>query len=135
MRGTKPNLRTETRALSSHPKPPAWLGMAARREWQRVIPILCERRILTEADLGCLQSYCVAIGRIEECEATLRAEGMFFTGENGVPRPHPAIRVSDSAMTQARQIAAEMGLTPVSRSRPAMEQEPPEEDELGALVA
>ncbi|MGY0575937.1 P27 family phage terminase small subunit [Bradyrhizobium sp. RDM12] len=40
------------------------MGKAANAEWRRVMPELAKRRILTIADLGSLESYCIAIGRI-----------------------------------------------------------------------
>ena len=57
-----------------------------------------------------------------------------LTAENGAIRPHPAIRVQHSAFTNARQLAAEMGLTPVSRSRPALNDDTDEKGGFGDLV-
>ncbi|WJR76014.1 P27 family phage terminase small subunit [Bradyrhizobium sp. NP1] len=73
------------------------------------MPELAKRRILTAADLGSLESYCIAIGRVRELESLLRA---------GIDSK--LFRMQDKAMVTARQLAAELGLTPVSRSRPAV---------------
>lgn len=97
--------------------------------------ILAERRILTDGDLGSLENYCLAIGQVRDCQATLSSlESPFFAGDKGVPRPHPAIRVMHTAMTHARQLAAELGLTPVSRSRPAISDEGDDNGGFGDLV-
>lgn len=90
----------------------------AKAEWRRIMPKLIERRILTRTDLASVENYCLAIGQVRQCAATLAKEGNFVESENGAPRPHRAFRVQHSAMTQARQLAAELGLTPVSRNRP-----------------
>lgn len=95
---------------------PSWLAKEAKAEWQRVMPVLIERRILTEADIGSLESYCICIGRIRQCEVQIQKE----------PDPEmrlKLIRVQDKAMASARQLAAELGLTPVSRSRPSVREE------------
>ncbi|WP_245454427.1 P27 family phage terminase small subunit [Bradyrhizobium sp. RP6] len=90
----------------------------AKAEWRRVMPELAKRRILTPADLGCLESYCIAIGRIRELEILLRA---------GID---PKLcRMQDKAMVTARQLAAELGLTPVSRSRPAVRENDDQDDD------
>lgn len=134
MRGTKPAMRASAAACTKAPKAPAWLSATARKEWARVAPILVDRKILTDADLGSLQNYCIAIGQVQEAQAALDANGMFFTGENGAIRPHPAVRVQNAAMASARLLAAELGLTPVSRSRPAMNDEPEDNGGFGDLV-
>lgn len=135
MRGAKPSLKLPADPVLNAPVAPGWLPAGARDEWNRVAPVLAERRILTEGDLGSLENYCLAIGQVKECQATLAAlDSAFFVGENGVPRPHPAIRVMHAAMTLSRQLAAEMGLTPVSRSRPAISDDSDDNGGFGDLV-
>ncbi|RQH15279.1 phage terminase small subunit P27 family [Bradyrhizobium sp. RP6] len=118
MRGRKPDLAAAGNALDASTKPPSWLSKHAKAEWRRVMPELAKRRILTPADLGCLESYCIAIGRIRELEILLRA---------GID---PKLcRMQDKAMVTARQLAAELGLTPVSRSRPAVRENDDQDDD------
>lgn len=112
MKGRKPEI-CEAEVGITHNDAPDWLSEAARREWDRVMPILTERRILTDADLGSLENYCILIGRVRDMEAAIQAE-------NNAEMMLKLIRVQDKAMASARQHAAELGLTPVSRSRPAM---------------
>ncbi|WP_426616190.1 P27 family phage terminase small subunit [Bradyrhizobium sp. McL0616] len=87
------------------------------------MPELAKRRILTTADLGSLESYCIAIGRIRELETLLRA---------GIDPK--LFRMQDKAMVTARQLAAELGLTPVSRSRPAVRENDNEGDDDNPLA-
>jgi len=135
MRGTKPNMKADPKPLAGAPKPPAWLSSSAKAEWNRVAPILTERKILTVADLGGLESYCLVSGQVRDCQKTLAAlPSAYFEGQNGSPRPHPAIRVMHTAMTIQRQLAAELGLTPVSRSRPALNDGDDDEGGFGGLV-
>lgn len=123
MKGRKPQLAVDTNALDASTKAPSWLSKHAKAEWRRVMPELAKRRILTLADLGCLESYCIAIGRIRELEILLRA---------GID---PKLcRMQDKAMVTARQLAAELGLTPVSRSRPAVRENDNEGDDDNPLA-
>lgn len=119
MRGAKPTLVIDNGAIKENRPAPSWMSKDAKAEWRRVFPILIDRRILTVADLGSLENYCVAIGQVRETERQLQAEGHTFTTETGIKR-HPATAIQSDAMTRARLLAAELGLTPVSRSRPAV---------------
>lgn len=125
MRGTKPHLVVSNDAVTRTPAPPAWLSPEAKREWRRVMPILVQRRILTTADLGMLESYCTAIGAMREAQRILSAEGLVVGGKR-----HPAFGIMNAAQTTARLCAAELGLTPVSRSRPAIR----EDDDADTLL-
>lgn len=115
-RGRRPQtLTTATSTVRKTPRPPAWLGDDAKAEWRRVAPILVERNVLTDADLGTLESYCAAIGNVREAQRALNRDGLVVAGKR-----HPAFGILNAAQTTARLTAGELGLTPVSRSRPAI---------------
>ena len=116
MKGTKPQLRTDNMGISHNISAPGWLSEEARKEWDRVLPILTERRILTVADLGGLENYCICIGRVRDTEIIIQ-------GEQDTEMMLKLIRVQDKAMASARLLAAELGLTPVSRSRPSIRED------------
>ncbi len=104
------------------PAPPDWLSDDARSEWLRVLPMLLnERRTLSLSDLPIFTNYCVAVGQVAEANRILKEEGMTFKGPSG-PKKHPALAILSDAMTQARQMATEMGLTPASRGRPGIKE-------------
>lgn len=123
MRGTKPRLVVSNDTIAKAPNVPAWLSPEAKREWKRVLPILIERRILTTADLGSLESYCTSIGAMRDAQRILNVEGLVLDGKR-----HPAFGILNAAQTTARLAAAELGLTPVSRSRPAIRDEDDTDD-------
>ena len=127
MRGTKPHMSPDPDAVD-HVSAPEWLSENARKEWDRVMPILTERRILTDADLGGLENYCCAIGTVREMEAHLQEHGHVLTDIEGKMKRNPAVGIQSDAMTRARLLAAELGLTPVSRSRPAIRDDEDEDD-------
>lgn len=127
MRGTKPTLVVDNGTVLRDIKAPSWMSKDAKAEWRRVFPIVRKRRILTTADLGSLENYCIALGTVREMERTLQAEGHVFFGESG-PKRHPAVAIQSDAMTRALRLASELGLTPVSRSRPAVRKEDDDDD-------
>lgn len=79
----------------------------------------------TSADLGSLENYCLAQARVRQAEASIQ-------GETDADVITKLARMQDKAMATARQLAAELGLTPVSRSRPTMREEG-EADDLNPL--
>jgi P27 family predicted phage terminase small subunit len=111
MKGRKPNVVEDAAALPAVPRAPTWFSKDAKAEWRRVMPLLIERKILTDADLGCTENYCLAIGRVREFEKAIQRTGVTELA---------LVRAQDKAMQTARQLAAELGLTPVSRSRPTV---------------
>lgn len=118
MRGRKPAMQAADNAIADELTAPAWLSKDAKSEWQRVMPILIERHILTDADLASFENSCVAIGQVREMERLIKRAGHVVETDRG-PRAHPAVKIQSDAMTRARLLASELGLTPVSRSRPA----------------
>lgn len=115
MRGRKPKIQANGNVVFF--PPPTWLSKEARAEWRRVLPILVERRILTDADLASFENYCLAVGQVRQLERILMRQGYVVETERG-PRANPAAKLQSDAMTRARLLACELGLTPVSRSRP-----------------
>lgn len=139
MKGRKPHIRIERDGLANRP-PPDWLSADARAEWERVVPILAERRVVTEADVGILENYCVAIGTVREMDREIQRSGalqkIYQIDKDGASRlvrisKSPAVSVRSDAMTQARLMAAELGATPVSRSRPSVEDNEGDDDLFG----
>jgi P27 family predicted phage terminase small subunit len=115
MRGLKPRLIVDNGAIKKAEPAPSFLSKEAKAEWRRVMPALVKRRILTVADLGGVENYCIAIGRVRQVERQIQAS----EGEID-----PAlVRMQDKAIQTSRQLAAELGLTPVSRSRPVIREE------------
>ena len=108
LRGVKPPVERDSNALAKAPAAPKQLSAYARAEWKRIMPGLIERGIITRADLGGVEDYCRARGLVREIEDALRASGEIDM---------KLCRLQDKAMQTARQLAAEYGLSPVSRAR------------------
>ena len=132
MRGAKPAIISDKAAVKTVTAAPAWLSPDAQAEWNRVMPIIVERRILTVADLGSFENYCIAIGTVREMDRHLQKNGHVYELEGAFKR-NPAVGVQSDAMTRARLLAAELGLTPVSRSRPSVREDGDGDDDLSPL--
>lgn len=139
MRGSKPHIRIERESLGERAAP-SFLSDAAKDEWSRIVPILAKRKILTEADVGCLENYCMAIGTVRDMDLEIQRVGavqkVFKIDKDGNSvlisiRKNPAVGIRNEAMTQARLHAAELGATPVSRSRPTLDDEDDDDDLFG----
>ena len=132
MRGRKPAAIVGAAPMDELPKPPAWLGKDAKAEWCRVGPMLVtERKTLTMADLATFAAYCSAVGEVAEASRIIARDKMVFDGASG-PKRHPAVGIRSEAMTQMRLLAGELGLTPVSRSRPSIRDDLGERDDDAA---
>lgn len=139
MRGSKPHIRIERNSLGVRPAP-TFMSDTAKAEWTRLVPILADRKILTEADLGCLENYCMAMGTVRDMDLEIQNMGalvkVYALDKDGTSRvisvrKNPAVGIRNEAMTQARLHAAELGATPVSRSRPTLDDADDEDDLFG----
>jgi P27 family predicted phage terminase small subunit len=119
MRGRKPDLKAIEGGLARMPPAPSWLPKEGKDEWRRVVPGLRARKTLTREDLPMLEAYCLAAGTVRRMQATIAAEGDHITDEKGSTRRHPAFQTMFQALTESRRLAAELGLTPASRSKAA----------------
>ena len=66
-------------------------------------------------------------------EEHLQTHGRVIVDLEGKMKRNPAVGIQSDAMTRARLLAAELGLTPVSRSRPAIRDDDPEDDDDNPL--
>lgn len=109
LRGVKPAITADQEPLTKVPRPPVWFSTYAVAEWKRVLPVLVARRTINTADLAQVETYCVMNGLVRQVEVERKQAG-------GVIDPK-LFGVQNRAAQTARQIAATLGLDPVSRAR------------------
>lgn len=126
MKGRKPNLTVIDGGTVKGrcPSAPGWFSDQAKAEWKRVAPQLHARGLLTDDTIGTVESYAIAAGQVRELEETMQAEGRMVASEDG-PRPHPAFKMQQAAMREARLLAAELALTPHRRNAAAKPESKP----------
>lgn len=120
LRGVKPALSPDREPLAKAPSAPKWMTPEARAEWKRIMPRLISDRIITTADLTGVENYCVAVGRVREIERLFSTSGTLDKVLFGM---------QNRAMQTARQLAAEYGLSPVSRARVGSGAAPEDDDD------
>lgn len=113
MRGRKPDPKVAKGALTRAPKAPTYLAREAREEWRRVVPIMVATDTLKAEDLPLVEALVIARGRIRELEREIQARMM--ASEDFAP----LARLQNTTSQLATRLAAELYLTPASRSRPS----------------
>lgn len=117
-RGLKPaTIVAGTSPVISVPKAPSYLSKEAKAEWRKVAPILVqERKVLTEADLPTLATYCAHVGMVQQAERAINRYGLIM--EDG--KRNPAYGVLKESSLLLVRCASVLGLTPSDRSRASM---------------
>lgn len=106
-RGVKPPISRDSNALTKAPAAPKHLSPYARAEWKRIMPGLIERGIIVRSDLTGLEELCTVRGL-----ARTYTEALSMT-----PLDKVVFGMLNRALQTSRQLAAEYGLSPVSRAR------------------
>jgi len=130
MRGRKPQVRQPTQ--SEFPSSPEWLSDDARKEWNRLLEMIGSAGAVARPDADVLAAYCETIALYRQALQQIRDEGLTYSGETGIKR-HPAVAIASDARKDLLRLAAELGLTPVSRQR--LKIEDVGKDELAEFIA
>jgi P27 family predicted phage terminase small subunit len=127
--GKRPLPEGEPQPAPGEPPRPDWLDDYAAEKWREVLPELLRVGLLTTIDGGILAAYCTAWSELRHATETLTAEGRTRTAEkNGYSYPHPAVSQQRTALKLVKDLGAQLGLSPSSRSalhiQPAGEDDP-----------
>ena len=121
MRGRRAELKAIKGGLADVPPPTEHVPADMADEWTTVAADLQLRGLLTASMIGVLESYILARWMAREAAAALAAHGMLVKSAHGVPKPNPAAGIMNKAQDTVARLAAEMGLTPASRSRKSLQ--------------
>lgn len=130
MRGRKPkpneNKRNDgtrkSRINEREPKveglasPPDYLDGVARKEWDRIAPILEGMRVLTAADSPTLALYCQAHSDYLDALGHFKDGKTVSTTRGGV-KASPYVQIAKDARAEMLRLLIEFGCTPSSRGR------------------
>jgi P27 family predicted phage terminase small subunit len=89
----------------------------AKTEWARVVPALVKGRSLAQHELSTVESYCLSIARVRECESIIQKQGLTYVSPTGESKRRPETTILKESIEAARRLAAECGITPASRSK------------------
>lgn len=107
---------------------------AAKDEWTRIVPVLREMRVLTQADRSVLMGYCIAYGIASEARLQLGDLKRMSEQSSGRTMARAEMRILQEALDLMLRFARELGLSPSSRSK-VQAQEPNTKDDPWALIA
>lgn len=133
-RGAKPTLKAIKGGLDGIPPLPASVHASMADEWHCIAIDLRDRRLLARPMLGALESYVMALWASREAVRAIEAHGLIVNTAHGMPKANPASALLTRSQTNVARLAAELGITPASRSRAGMNgegQEPKDDDDLG----
>ena len=117
----------EPRPATRIPPCPSCLGDEARKEWQRLAKELAELGLLTGLDRGLLAAYCQAHALWVEAVSSIERYGTMVKSPNGYPMQSPYVAVANKQVDIMVRIAAELGMTPSSRTRIRVGDKTPED--------
>lgn len=112
--------RAEPRPGALEPTVPKELrDRAARAEWTRLAPQLFPSGHVTTVDRGALIGYCLKYAQWLKLEKEAAKTPAILKTAKGYPIPNPALGMANKLFALVLKAAAELGITPSSRSRVA----------------
>jgi P27 family predicted phage terminase small subunit len=104
------------------PEKPAWLNRDAAGEWDRLVALLREGRVLTTADGGILTACCLAFSELKTNELAIQqyqSDAYKTTDQLGnvLWKTRPEAVRREVARRQYVSFLSEIGQTPASRSK------------------
>lgn len=115
--GKRPLNPLEPQPPLRRPKCPDYLDETAKREWKRLVPILEQMRVLTEADGIALGNLCQQYAMLQEAQTKLHRTGLLLKTKSGYVQQSPLVAIVSSAVDQVNKLCREFGLTPAARTR------------------
>lgn len=89
----------------------------ARVEWDRIAPQLTRSGQVTTMDRTTLIGYCLKYAQWKALEHEARVHPFIVKSPSGYPIPNPALGMANKVFGLMLKAAAELGITPSSRSR------------------
>jgi P27 family predicted phage terminase small subunit len=109
--------RDGTEVPCRKPKRPSWLKGDARREWDRVVPILMNLGTLAEIDRTMLLLYCEAYAVFRQASREMaKLKSLTVKSKRGCVVQHPIVRIQGDAWAKLQKAAVEFGMSPASRT-------------------
>ncbi|AQZ50527.1 phage terminase small subunit P27 family [Martelella mediterranea] len=126
-RGRKADPREIQDALTEVPEMPESLNATMLEEWKTVAGDLVDRKLLTEAMLGSVESYVRARWNERLAQRAIDEHGVLIKSADESLKQNPACSLLGKSQAIIIRLSAELGLTPASRARGGMA--PKEQDD------
>ncbi len=118
--GRRPLNTKEPKPTPTAPKCPPWLHQDAKKEWKRMAQELERMGLLTQVDMAAFAGYCQSYARWKEAEEFISKHGSIFKTPSGYVQQIPQVAIAQQNLKQMRSFCSELGITPASRSRIAV---------------
>ena len=122
--GKRPLNKSEPDYGVEMPEPPAHLSEEALAQWDLVAPQLNAVGMLAKLDGTAMEMYCVAYGNWVHAQEKIRQFGPLIKHKSGALQQSPYMQMANKSFEQMRQMIAEFGMTPSSRSGLIAEKDP-----------
>jgi P27 family predicted phage terminase small subunit len=119
--GRRPINGSEPKPPGAQPTCPAHLNPSAKAEWKRLARDLNKIGLLTMIDRAALAAYCQSYGRWVEAERKLTETPPLLKTPAGYVQVSPWLTIANKERELMARYMAELGLTPSSRSRLAVQ--------------
>jgi P27 family predicted phage terminase small subunit len=113
---------------------PKFLDDFAKEEWRRIVPLLKERNLLDELDIGALAGYCISYSIFRKMVEKLGSfddfvvEIKYKTGAKYFQK-RLELGILNDAMNNIVKFCKLFGLSPDSRGRMSIPENPDDEDD------
>ena len=105
---------------------PRTLLAAERAVWQRLAPLACAQRTLTESQAPAFQVLCEGIVLMEQCREVLRQDGLTVTVD-GVKKAHPLLAQHRGYVQRVEAGLLRFRLSPIGKEIGPPPEAPPDE--------
>src|ERR1035438_9842741 len=96
--GKRPLNKDEPRLKVAKPRCPEHLDEVAQREWKRVVRILMQMRVLTEADQVMLGIFCQTYSTLIDAQEKLKETGTLYKTTGGFVQASPLFGIAWNAL-------------------------------------
>src|SRR5262249_2457136 len=125
------------------PSPPEFLSPIAKDEWWRIAGELHRLQLLTPFDVAMFSVYCQSYADWIEAGRQLaiagvadpETQGLLIKGSHKQLMPNPLLRVAAGAADRMMNVATQLGLTPLARSRISIPHPPSGSGKFHGLLA
>jgi len=138
-------LKAEAKGTRGLPKCPPHLKGLARKAWRFWSEELAHMNLDCRPDALMLEGACIAYQSAIKAYETIQTQGALVAKRIVDPetnklvvsnvKPHPAVAQGNAAWMLLKTFCSEFGLSPVSRTRLAVEKPSAEEDDLMAILS
>jgi P27 family predicted phage terminase small subunit len=96
---------------------PEWVSEDARKEYDRIVPIIREMGIESPAYMAATAMYCQAFARWADAEIKLSKSGLLIKDDRGRIVRNPLLSIVAEAQQQAMRAIQILGLAPTEKHR------------------